>query len=148
MSLQSCDYFNKQKVYSEDILKEDLETFNWHEVDEYPTFAVCDEAMSRLQKKQCFESTLSAHITGHLSDQIIVVTRDVNDTVVITFRISEQGKLSVVNIESSELIKNQVPEMDTLLINSLKGLPEIFPAIKRSQQVKTEFKLPVVISVN
>lgn len=148
LSVSSCDYFNKQKVYSEDILKEDLDTFNWKEVDEYPTFAVCDDSTTNKQKRQCFESTLSKHIAGYLHDQVIIVTQDVKDTVVITFGISEQGILSVENIESSGLIKTQIPELDTLLVNSLKGLPEIHPAIKRSQQVKTEFKLPVVISVN
>lgn len=148
LSFSSCEYFNKQKVYSEDILKEDLQTFNWNEVDEYPTFADCDNALNKTQKRKCFESNLSLHIAGRLSDEIIIVTQDVNDTVIITFQISEKGVLSVVDIESSTMVKSQIPEIDTLLIKSLKGLPQIFPAIKRSQQVKTEFKLPVVINVN
>jgi len=148
LSFSSCDYFDKKKISSEDILKEDLQTFNWNDVDEYPTFAACDNASTKAQKKQCFETTLTSYITSQLSNEIIIVTEDVNDTIVITFQISEQGKLSVLNIKSSAQIKTQIPEIDTLLIKSLKGLPEIFPAIKRSQQVKTEFKLPVVISVN
>ena len=78
----------------------------------------------------------------------IVVTEDINDTIIITFQISEKGKLSVKDIISSDLIKAQIPKIDTLLVESLKGLPQIFPAIKRSQQVKTEFKLPVIIQVN
>ena len=144
----SCEYFDKKKVYSEDILKEDLQTFNWNEVDEYPTFAACDNSPTKVQKKQCFETTLTSHITSQLSNENIIVTEDVNDTIVITFQISEKGKLSVLDIKSSTQIEAQIPEIDTLLINSLKGLPQIFPAIKRSQQVKTEFKLPVVINVN
>ena len=148
MSFTSCEYFDKQKVYSEDILREDLQTFNWNEVDEYPSFADCDDALTKIQKRQCFEATLSRHIAAQLSDEAIIVTQDVNDTVLITFQISEKGILSVVNIKSSDLVKTQIPEIDTLLIHSLRGLPQIFPAIKRSQQVKTEFKLPVVINVN
>ena len=34
---------------------------------------------------------------------------------------------------------------DSLLVASVKDLPNIFPAIKRGQQVKTEFKLPIII---
>ena len=85
---------------------------------------------------------------SQLANETIIVTKDINDTITITFQISEKGKLSVIDIKSSDLIKEQIPEMDALLIESLKDLPKIFPAIKRSQQVKTEFKLPVVIYVN
>ncbi|RLD25870.1 MAG: hypothetical protein DRI75_12685 [Bacteroidetes bacterium] len=146
--ISSCDYFDKKKIFSEDILKEDLQTINWNDVDEYPTFSSCDSSSTKSQRKQCFETTLTTYITTQLSNEIIIVTKDINDTIMITFQISETGKLSVIEIKSSDLIKAQIPKMDTLLMESLKDLPNIFPAIKRSQQVKTEFKLPVVISVN
>ena len=144
----SCDYFDKKKVYSEDILKEDLQTFNWNEVDEYPTFAVCENVSTKTLRKQCFERTLTTFIMSQFEKKTIVVTEDINDTIIITFQISEKGKLSVKDIISSDLIKAQIPKIDTLLVESLKGLQQIFPAIKRSQQVKTEFKLPVIIQVN
>ena len=146
--LSSCDYFNKRKVYSEEILKEDLKTFNWNEVDQYPTFISCDNTASNDEKRVCFEQTLSQHIASYLGEQVIVVTQDVNDTVFITFQISDSGKLIMVSIDKSDYINTQIPELDTLMMNSLRGLPKIYPAIKRSQQVKTEFKLPIVISVN
>ena len=148
LCFSSCDYFDKKKVYSEDILKEDLQTFNWNEVDEYPTFSVCDNASTKAQRKDCFETTLTTFIMSQLANETIIVTKDINDTITITFQISEKGKLSVIDIKSSDLIKEQIPEMDALLIESLKDLSKIFPAIKRSQQVRTEFKLPVVIHVN
>ena len=144
----SCNYFDKKKVYSEDILKEDLQTFNWNEVDEYPTFAICDSVLTKELRKKCFETTLTKFIISNLPTQAIVVTKDINDTILITFQISEKGKLSVTNIKSSDLINQQIPKIDTFLLQSLKNIPKIFPAIKRSQQVKTEFKLPVVIKVN
>ena len=148
LCFSSCNYFDKKKVYSEDILKEDLQTFNWNEVDEYPTFAVCDNASTKAQRKQCFETTLTTFIMPQFEKEMIVVTEDINDTIMITFQISETGILSVIDIKSSDLIKEQIPKMDTLLTESLKELPTIFPAIKRSQQVKTEFKLPIVINVD
>ena len=148
LCFSSCDYFDKKKVYSEDILKEDLQTFNWNEVDEYPTFAVCDSVSTKMQRKECFEITLTTFIMSQLADEMIIVTKDLNDTITITFQISEKGELSVIEIKSSDLIRVQIPEMDTLLVKSLKDLPQIFPAIKRGQQVKTEFKLPIVINVN
>jgi hypothetical protein len=144
----SCDYFDKKKVTSQEILKEDLQTFNWNEVDEYPTFESCDSSATKAQRKQCFETTLTTHITQELLQEKIVVTKDVNDTITINFLISEKGTLSVLEVNRSEPITLQIPQIDNLLIQSLKDLPQILPAFKRGQPVKTEFKIPVVIKVD
>lgn len=144
----SCEYFEKKKITSQEILQEDLQTFNWNEVDEYPTFASCDSALSKAERKHCFETTLSSHIVSQLAKEKIVVTKDVNDTIVTKFLISDLGELSVLEVKSSELIKTHIPEIDSFLINSLKGLPKILPAFKRGQQVKTEFRIPIVIKVD
>lgn len=148
LCLSSCDYFDKKKVNSQDIVNEELETFNWKDVDEYPSFQVCETSSSKQESKQCFETTLISHITANLSNEIIVVTENVEDTIMINFHISETGNLSVLNIKNKEATKEQIPNLDNLLTTSLDSLPKIFPAIKRGQQVKTEFTLPIVIKVN
>ncbi|MEZ4797253.1 MAG: hypothetical protein R2785_08785 [Flavobacteriaceae bacterium] len=146
--LFSCDYFDKKKVNSQDIVNEELQAFNWNEVDEYPSFKACESLSSKQENKQCFEIILTNHITKRLGNQFIVVTENVEDTVLIKFHISEVGNLSVLNIKNKEETKEQIPNLDSLLLKSLDSLPEIFPAIKRGQQVKTEFTLPIVIQVN
>ena len=133
---------------SQDIVNEELQTLKWNDVDEYPSFKTCKSLSSKQESKQCFETTLITHITNKLSDEIIVVTENVEDTVVIKFHISETGNLSVLNIKNKETTKEQIPHLDSLLIKSLDSLPRIFPAIKRGQQVKTEFTLPIVIQMN
>jgi hypothetical protein len=148
LCLYSCDYFDKKKVNSQDIVNEELQTFNWNDVDEYPSFKTCESLSSKQESKQCFETTLITHITNKLSDEIIVVTENVEDTVVVKFYISETGNLSVLSIKNKETTKEQIPNLDSLLLKSLDSLPRIFPAIKRGQQVKTEFTLPIVIHVN
>jgi len=116
LSLTSCEYFNVKKTSSEAILKEELETFNWDEVDAYPTFKSCDSASVKAAKALCFQETITATITHYLEDEKIVVTQDIN--------------------------------IKTLLNSSLDGLPELFPALKRGQQVTTAFTLPIVIHVD
>jgi len=148
LCLCSCDYFDKKKVNSQDIVNEELQTFNWNDVDQYPSFKTCESLGSKQESKQCFETTLITHITNKLSDEFIVVTENVVDTVVIKFHISETGSLSVLNIKNKVTTKEQIPNLDSLLLKSLDSLPKIFPAIKRGQQVKTEFTLPIVIQVN
>ena len=133
---------------SQEILNEELQTFNWNEVDEYPTFSSCDPSLTKVERKACFEATLTAHITAQLSEEKIVVTKELNDTINITFLISEIGELTVLEVKNTEWVKSQIPEIDNLLKRSLEGLPKILPAFKRGQQVKTEFNLPVIIKVD
>jgi len=148
LCITSCDYFDKKKVYSKDIIREELQTFNWREVDEYPNFSTCNSIVVKLERQQCFQNTITEQITEYLNEKRIVITQDINDTIDIKFLISERGIISIQGIKSDSLTKVQIPNIDQLLSNSLEHLPEILPAIKRGQQVKTEFTLPVVIKVN
>ena len=145
--LTSCEYFNVKKTSSEAILKEELQTFNWNEVDEYPTFSSCDSLVSKLESKQCFEQVLTSHITTFLQKETIIVTQDIQDTIRLQFQVSEKGLLSLLEVEVDSITKSEIPNINALLAQSVDSLPEIFPAIKRGQQVTTEFKLPIIISV-
>ncbi len=144
----SCNYFEKKKVYTEDILEEELQTFNWNDVDEYPTFASCDTTSGKENKRLCFENTLLQIVNHNLSQQKIVVTKDINDTIILKIIIDNEGHFSVNDININGLTKNQIPEIDSLLVHSFDSLPKIYPAIKRSQQVTTQFSLPIVININ
>lgn len=145
--LVSCDYFKTKKVYPQDILEEELQAINWNDVDEYPTFATCDSAAVNSAKKECFERTLHEFLSANLSQQNIVVTQDVNDTVVLKIYIDKDGGFMVKSIESRESTRNQIPKLDSILRSSFDSLPQIYPAIKRSQHVATEFSLPVVVDI-
>lgn len=143
--LTSCDYFDKKKIDSKEILDEELKSINWNDVDEYPTFSICDSSNN---KKTCFEDVLRNRLNQQLSKQNIVVTEDVSDTILLKIHIDNQGNFTIKNIVSSEMTKTQIPQLDSLLRHSFDSLPKIYPAIKRSQQVATEFSLPVVVNIN
>ena len=146
--LTGCEYFNVKKTSSETILKEELKTFNWNEVDEYPTFSTCDSVISKQNKKHCFEQGLSTQIGIFLQNESIVVTQDINDTIDLEFQVSEKGILKLLSTKIDSLTIRQIPNIKTLLAKSLDSLPRIFPAIKRGQQVSTEFKLAIIITVD
>ncbi len=148
LSTTSCRYFNKKKVTSKDIISQEMQTFNWDEVDEYPYISSCDDSNTSELKENCFKTTITTQITTHLSNEKIVVTQDINDTIRVTFVISEKGVIDIKAIKSNPLTKAQIPNINNLFINGLQKLPKIFPAIKRGQQVKTEFILPVIVRVH
>lgn len=147
ITLISCDYFNVKKTTPETFLKEELQTFDWNNVDEYPMFSLCESLSTKGQRKHCFERTLRTHIFEYLQKESIVVSRDVNDTINLKFQVSGTGVLTLTKITIDSLTITQIPNIRNLLAKSLDSLPKIFPAIKRGQHVTTEFNLPIIINV-
>ncbi|TXD81039.1 hypothetical protein ESY86_19525 [Subsaximicrobium wynnwilliamsii] len=145
--LMSCDYFDKKKVNTEQLLQEELKTFNWKDVDEYPSFDSCDSAVEKADKKACFESTLRAILNKNLANQTIIVSEDINDTVFLKITIDRHGVFAINSILSTKRLETEIPQLDSLLRSSLDSLPKIYPAIKRSQQVATQFTLPVLVQI-
>lgn len=143
----SCDYFEKKKVKTEDIVSQELETLDWKAVDTYPSFSVCDSISEKQAVKKCFENTMLNHVNTYLSNQHIIVSEDVEDTIAIKLRIDNKGKISVLSIDTKSETHEAIPNIDSLLRGSISELPKIFPATKRGQQVHTEFVLPVVVSI-
>lgn len=143
----SCDYYEKKKLDSDSILMEELKTFNWNEVDRYPNFENCENSIDFQDSKNCFEQTITSHISEYFQTQDIIISQTVNDTITIDLLVSNSGELQISKIQTPELIRKQIPNLDSLLNHSLKGLPKLYPAIKRSQQVQTAFQLPIILRV-
>ncbi|MFT4780439.1 MAG: hypothetical protein ACJAZK_002806 [Psychroserpens sp.] len=144
----SCEFIEKKKVYSNDILKEELQAFNWNDVDEYPTFESCDISLDNANKKLCFENTLHQILNENLTKYKIIVSQEIHDTIQLKITIDSKGVFVINDIVSHEVTQEEIPQLDSLLRKSLDALPKIYPAIKRSQQVKTQFSLPVIITIN
>ncbi|WP_308993195.1 hypothetical protein QLS71_008280 [Mariniflexile litorale] len=147
-TLTSCEYFNVKKTTPEAILNEELQTFNWNEVDVYPSFSACDSLETKDEKTACFTDVLTKHILRYLENDSIVVTQDVNETIYLQFQVSETGFLSLSDVKLDSLLVQEIPNLENLIHSSLDSLPKIYPAIKRGQQVKTEFELPIIIQAN
>jgi len=146
--LLSCEYFHVKKTSSEAILKEELETFNWEDVDDYPSFETCDSSLEKEVKTICFQETITETIANYLQQERIVVTEDIKDTILLQFEVSKTGELMLQQAKIDTLTTQEIPHIEVLLHNSLNNLPKIFPALKRGQQVTTTFKLPIIIHVD
>ncbi len=146
--LSSCNYFDKKKVDADEILNESLQSFNWNQVDEYPLFEGCDSTVSKEEVRACFEEVLSGGIYEGLSESRFIVTETLNDTLFLDFEISHSGDIVFIRSNGSSLIYDQIPDIDSLVISSLSGLPKVQPAIKRGQQVRTAFKIPIILQTD
>lgn len=143
----SCDYFENKKIKTEDIVEKEIQTIDWNVVDVYPSFTVCDSMTEKQTKKHCFETTILNHVNDYLSNQNMIVSRDIEDTISMKLAIDRLGNISILDIKTKPETREVIPEIDSLLMGSFSSLPKIFPAVKRGQQVNTEFVLPVVVSI-
>ena len=75
----------------------------------------------------------------------IVTSHVLNDTILVKINIDKTGKISFSDLQSSDLIKNQIPKLDSLIESGINNLPLLKPAIKRGMLVTTEFTLPIVV---
>ena len=97
-------------------------------------------------KKECFIFTLSNQISVDLISNTKTVNRIIQDTVILKFTISKDGKISLDELILDQNIIDLKKIIDLSFQNSIDKLPKIFPAIKRGQQVNVKFTLPIFVS--
>ena len=142
----SCELNINKKISVDEILDEEWKTFNWSDVDEYPSFSACDSLSSLSLKKECFIFTLSNQISVDLISNTKTVNRIIQDTVILKFTISKDGEIDFDELIVDESIIDLRSLIDLSFKSSIKKLPKIFPAIKRGQQVNVKFSLPIYVS--
>ena len=145
-SLFACDLDINKKVSVAEILDDEWKTFNWSDVDEYPSFTSCDSLLTISQKKECFISTLSNQISYDLIGNSKIVNRTIQDTVILNFTISKQGEIILKELKIDQDIIEIKSIIDLSFQNSIEKLPKILPAIKRGQYVNVNFTLPIFVS--
>lgn len=144
----SCQYFEKSKINSDVILEQELQTFKWDEVDQYPTFETCDDDSNYEGNKACFESIFTTHIFEVLKDSDMAFLDSENDIILVNFLVSKTGEITISNLYASQLSEVSIQNLNEILSASLLELPKLYPAIKRSQHVQSVFQLPIILNTN
>lgn len=148
MLVTACQYFETEKVSSEEIYKEEIQTIDWSEVDDYPTFANCEDKIEKLAQQQCFIQTITSHIYEAVGKGNIVAVREIQDTLKLNFEVNNEGRLSILNIEIDSILQTEFPNLKRLIVNSVDSLQPVAPAYKRGIPVKTQFTLPIIIQTD
>ena len=144
--LTSCKDLNLQKIDQTTLVEEELQSINWNAVDEYPSFQDCD-TLTEQTTEACFKKVLIDRINTTLSEASIVVNQDISDTLKLKLLINREGGIFISDIVAKPMTYSEIPELDSLMHQSIENLPKVFPASKHGQPVTTEFQLPVVIAI-
>ena len=142
----SCDFaFNKELVV-EDLVSNDLKTFNWNDVDTFPRFQNCDTIINKELNFNCFVNTLTSKLQANLIDNSVVVNSFLSDTLFVNFNVTNKGDIVLSELSNESVILELNVLVDSIFKLTVLDLPKLYPAIKRGQPVNTKFILPVLIS--
>lgn len=140
--IASCDKFSLSK--KEELQKIDT-IVDFTSVDFSPSFKICDSLIDKAKKANCFRKTLHQKIRVELQNHSFTVKDSINETVLVNVLINTKGKIILEKIKSSQKIKDQLSELDSILKICVNNLPVIYPAIKRGIPVTTKYQLPIKI---
>jgi len=142
--ITSCDKFSFPKRNNSQVLDTIV---NFSSVDTSPSFKVCDSIIEKQKKSDCFRATIHQEIGVELKQHQFVIRDSISEIVYVVLRINSEGTIFLEEIESSMAIKNQLPELDSILKVSITKIPKMYPAIKRGIPVTTKYRLPIKIQL-
>jgi len=141
----SCQFFETEKISSDIFYEDEMESIDWKEVDQYPSFVACESYTEKLAQKSCFETTLSTHLYQSIQEKKFSTVKDMHDTIPLSFTISREGVIEVTNIHMDSLLTLELPLFERWIMESVGSLPNLSPAYKRGIPVQTQFTLPIVL---
>lgn len=122
-----------------------MQEIDWNQVDQYPLFGNCDETAPNTVQKECFETTLLAHLSENLKGFEFSLEGEVDDILYVDFLIDRDGSISLLEMDKNTMVSSQIPEFENLIVQSLMDLPTVAPALKRGIPVRAKFRLPIVL---
>lgn len=141
----SCQFFDTERISSEEIFEDEIKTINWRDVDRYPAFHNCPESLDKATQRDCFINTITSRLYQSIKEEHLIALREVLDTIQIDFEVNPNGDISISNISMDSLLHKEFPNLKHRLHMSIDSLQPTAPAYKRGIPVKTKFSLPVII---
>jgi len=140
----SCQFF----VKSEKELLQELDTIvDFTSVDTSPTFTICKSLIDKEKQTNCFRNTIQQKVGEKLATFSLEVKNPIDEIVVVTILINQKGNFKYQELQASEMITNEIPELDSILRVSVESLPKIYAAVKRGIPVATQYDLPIRIKL-
>ena len=130
------------------MISEEKKKIDKTSLDRYPLFKKCERLDGDvLAEKNCFIQELSNHIEEYIIQYSIVLNEPINEVLKITIEIDEKGKVSVKKMVIKDSVKLLIPNIETIIVNSLSSLPKIEPAYKRISTLNKDIKgEPVMVN--
>ena len=140
------DFQISKKISVDEFVNDEMKSFNWSEVDQFPVFENCTQINETSEKNNCFIRTISDSLSLNFIKNDLVLNRTLIDTVFIKFKVDKKGIIEIDNIEIGEKILPYKEVINQSFVKTAANLPKLYPAIKRGQEVDVTFELPILVS--
>ena len=140
------DFQISKKISVDEFVNDEMKSFNWSEVDQFPVFENCTQINETSKKNNCFIRTISDSLSLNFIKNDLVLNRTLIDTVFIKFKVDKKGIIEIENIEIGEKILPYKEVINQSFVKTAANLPKLYPAIKRGQEVDVTFDLPILVS--
>ena len=121
------------------------DTIDFSTVDTSPSFENCNDLLG-IPHTQCFRKTIQDNFLQELEEISFQSEIDIEEKIQLILHIDNNGSISIKEIESSRLIKDNFPDLTNKLKRIASSLPRLQPALKRGIPVATEYQLPIQIN--
>ncbi|WP_281309587.1 hypothetical protein [Flavobacterium flavigenum] len=145
ISLNSCQYFEKQIPSEKELLQKELKSINWKVVDEYPSVPDCEKISDKSQRQQCFFEIMSQLIQEKLDIDTLSILYPELDTIEVKVTVFPNSTLEFEPQFPKDSVTYDTIKIDSILRARLIDFPKVNPAIKRGIPVKSQFILPVIL---
>ncbi len=142
----SCQFFETERISSEQIYQEEMQDFDWTSIDTFPAFLECESFTEKEEQQTCFQQTLLKKIQEQLSLANIGTWYALDDTLGLTVEVNREGIISLTEVQADSSTLKKFPEIKEFLMESVQKFPNPAPAFKRGIPVKSKFKLPLVLN--
>ena len=143
----SCQFLDYQVPNKELLLKEELKSINWNEVDEYPSVPDCENITDEAEQRQCFFEFLTQTIQHKLNIDTLSVLYPELDTIEVKVTVFPDSTIKFAPHFTKDSVAYDTIKIDSILHARLVDFPKIHPALKRGTPVKTQFILPVILKL-
>ena len=144
--LTSCQYFETERISSEQIYDEEMQDIDWGVIDTFPAFSECESYTDRGEQQTCFQQSLIHKFEEQLDLTNIGTWYALNDTLSLTVEVSREGIISLTEVQVDSSTMKKFPEIKEFLMESVQKFPNPAPAFKRGIPVKSKFTLPLVLN--
>ena len=145
--LASCELFMSKEDQTQKLVDDELLSIDWNDVDQYPLFEGCDETAPKSIQQDCFQTEMLQIASQALDSLNFEVQKDLNDTIVIEFRVDEHGFITIEQIGDNSQVLEEIEGLNDQIRSRLKDLT-VAPAIKRGSPVSMRFRIPVILNTN
>jgi len=144
--LYSCDLQLNKKITVNEFIEDELKSFSWNQVDQYPVFENCLNFNDTDQKNNCFVETITENFRINLKNNNLVLNRTLVDTINLVLKIDKKGNIGIQSMTTSDENIKYKEIISISFDSTMDDLPKLYPAIKRGQEVDIIFNLPILIS--